>query len=265
MGGRNDDGTQLRLPIRDKKPKKQYRHGGKRPGAGRKPKGRRAGSPHKTRPILKARFPVLVTLRVHRDVSSLRKRLMYRALREATIAVAMRELHDHENGAFRIVHISVQRDHIHLIVEADNKRALSNGMQRFQISAAKHINAAISVRRMERRRGTVFPDRFHQRIIETPRQARHALSYVLNNWRKHREDRVDHARTWNVDPFSSGVQFLGWKEREDAVVLWKLRETYDPLVVYLPKTWLLREGWMKHGRISWDEVPGPRANAKVRA
>jgi REP element-mobilizing transposase RayT len=252
------DSAQLQLPIRAEKPPKRFTHGGKRPGAGRKPKGKRAGSPHKKRPTLKRRFPVHVVLRVDRAVGSLRKRLMYRALREATIAVAMRELHDREGGAFRIVHISIQRDHVHLIVEADNKRALSNGMQRFQISAAKHINAAFSVNRSERRRGSVFPDRFYQEIIETPRQARRALAYVLNNWRKHREDRVGHARTWNVDPFSTGVQFLGWKQREDATVLWRIRDTYDPLVVYLPKTWLLREGWKRHGLVSWDEVPGPQ-------
>ncbi len=249
--------TQLGLPLPDSKPEKPNTHGGRRPGAGRKRR-RRAGSPHKVRPNLKGRFPVHVTLRVHRDVSSLRKRLMYRALREATIAVAMGELHDRDGGAFRIVHLSIQRDHVHLLVEADHKRALSNGMQRFQISAAKHINAAISVRRIERRRGPVFPDRFHQEIIETPRQARNALSYVLNNWRKHREDRADVARSWNVDPFSTGISFDGWKQREDADVWWKPREGYEPLVVYLPKTWLLRVGWRKHGRISWTEVPGAR-------
>lgn len=244
--------------MRETKPKKKLTHGGKRRGAGRKPKGLRAGSPHKTRPVLKARFPVHVTLRVHREVGSLRKRATYKALRRATIAVALRELHDREQGAFRIIHISIQRDHVHLLVEAEHKYALSDGMKRFQISAAKQINAAISVKRAERRRGPVFPDRFHQEIIETPRQARHALSYVLNNWRKHGEDRANVARGWNVDPFSTGVQFPGWTGLENALVWWKLRETYDPLVVYLPKTWLLREGWLKHGRIAWTEVPGPR-------
>jgi REP element-mobilizing transposase RayT len=263
VAGRQHDDPQLRLPIRTK-PKKKFRHGGKRPGAGRKPKNGRAGAAHKTRPILKARFPVLVTLRVHKDVRTLRKRLMYRALREATIALAKRELHDREGDAFRIVHISIQRDHIHMLVEADHKDALSNGMQRFQISAAKHINAAVSIKRTERRRGSVFPDRFHQQILETPRQTRHALSYVLNNWRKHREDRLDVARTWNVDPYSTGALFAGWKERDEAVVWWRLRETYSPLVVYLPKTWLLREGWMKHGKISWTEVPGQRRTGSAK-
>ena len=108
----------------------------------------------------------------------------------------------------------------------------------------------------KRRRGTVFPDRFHQEIIETPRQARHALAYVLNNWRKHREDRGGLQRTWEVDPFSTGVLFDGWKEREEAQVYMRYRETYQPMAVYLPKTWLLRVGWRIHGLIRFGEVPG---------
>src|SRR5262249_13943706 len=141
------------------------------------------------------------------------------------------------------------------IVEADHKMALSRGMQSFQISAAKHLNRAASKGRAERRRGNVFTDRFHQEILTTPTQTRHALSYVLNNWRRHGEDR---GRAWSVDPFSTGVLFGGWKQREGAEVLWRWRDTYDPLVVYLPKTWLLREGWRKGGPlVDWNEVPGP--------
>ena len=191
---------------------------------------------------------------------------MYAALREATITVALRELHDNKegqgNGAFRIVHISIQQTHVHLLVEADDKHALSSGMQGFEISAAKHINREYSVHaKLERRRrGNVFTDRFHQEIITSPRQARHALSYVLNNWRKHREDRSRAAKTWNVDPFSTGLLFAGWKEREGAAVMWRWRDTYDPLVVYLPQTWLLRVGWRKHERIGFHEVPSKPAN-----
>ena len=228
---------------------------------GRKPNGARAGEPHLKRPEMKARFPVHVVLCVAPAVGSLRKRFMYRALREATIAVALRELaYDDVKGAFRIVHISIQRTHVHLLVEADNRRAMSRGMQSFQISAAKHLNREYSVkaRLEERRRGAVFPDRYHEEIITTPRQARRALAYVLNNWRKHREDQSQPASSWKVDPFSSGYQFMGWKEREDAETLWKGPDTYDALVVYFPKTWLLREGYLKHGRVSFYEVPGPR-------
>jgi putative transposase len=194
-------------------------------------------------------------------VGSLRKRFMYRALREATIACALRELaYDDVKGAFRIVHISIQRTHVHLIVEADNKLALSRGMQSFQISAAKHINREYSVKAKLalRRRGNVFVDRYHAEVIKTPMQARRTLAYVLNNWRKHREDRDGEGARWNVDPYSSGVLFLGWKQREDAEVLWKWPGLYEPLVVYLPKTWLLSQGWLRHGRVPFDEVPSKR-------
>jgi REP element-mobilizing transposase RayT len=245
------DGDQLPL-FPPSPPAKTKRR--KKPGP--KPK-RTSGSRHETRPVLKGRYPVHVVLRVVSEIGSLRKRFMYQALRAATIAVAMRELSFEENGAFRIVHISIQRDHIHLLVEADHKMALSRGMQSFQISAAKHLNRAISVARelATRRRGTVFPDRFHQEIITTPKQARHTLNYVLNNWRKHREDQGAIQRTWKVDPFSTGALFGGWKELENALVRWPLRETYDPLVVYFPKTWLLSEGWRRHGLIRLHEVP----------
>jgi len=106
---------------------------------------------------------------------------MYRALRAATVAVALRELNFEELGAFRIVHISIQRTHVHLIVEADTKEALSKGLQSFQISAAKHINREYSKQAglERRRRGNVFTDRFHQEHLTSPRQARNTLAYVL--------------------------------------------------------------------------------------
>ncbi|HEU4730960.1 MAG TPA: transposase [Kofleriaceae bacterium] len=228
--------------------------GGKRRGAGRKPKGPRAGSPHKARPELKARHPVHVVLRTVAAVRSLRRRHTYQAIRWATLTTARRE-------DFRIVHLSIQRTHIHLLVEADGKGALSAGMQGFQISAAKHLNRAISKGRPgPRRRGTVFPDRYHAEIITTPTQARHTLSYVLNNWRKHGEPRHEMARTWKVDWFSTAAMFPGWAEYGDEPeerrhFLWKGPATYDPLIVYQPRTWLLREGWKKAGPISKNETP----------
>jgi REP element-mobilizing transposase RayT len=226
------------------------KRGGRRRGAGRKPKGARAGSPHKARPEHKARHPVHVTLRVVREVGNLRRRRMYRAVREATLTTARRE-------DFRIVHLSIQRDHLHLLVEADHKKALAAGMQGFQISAARHLNAAVSAGTSgPRRRGTVFPDRYHAEVITSPRQARHALRYVMGNWRKHREDVVAPMSTWKIDWFSSAVMFPGWAEYgNDEHFLWRGPESYDPLIVYQPRTWLLRESWAKTGSISYRDVP----------
>jgi REP element-mobilizing transposase RayT len=114
-------------------------------------------------------------------VGNLRRRCVYQAIREATVTTAPRE-------DFRIVQLSIQRTHVHLLVEADDKHALARGMQGFQISAAKHLNAAISKGKPgPRRRGTVFPDRYHAEIIRSPRQARNALSYLMNNFENTRK------------------------------------------------------------------------------
>jgi REP element-mobilizing transposase RayT len=226
--------------------------GGKRPGAGRPSKRARAGAPHKARPELAARYPVHVVLRVVAEVGNLRRRAAYRAIREATLTAAAREV-------VRIVHVSIQRTHVHLMVEAKDKAALAVGMQGFQISAAKHLNAAIGhARGGRRRRGTVFPDRYHAQIIRSPTQARHTLSYIMNNFRKHQEDRVSPMNAWTIDWFSSAAMFPGWAEYGDEPFLWRGPETYDPLIVYQPRTWLLKEGWRKAGPISCREVPSAR-------
>jgi REP element-mobilizing transposase RayT len=226
------------------------KRGGKRRGAGRPPKGARAGAPHKVRPALPARYPVHVVLRVVEAVGNLRRRRLYLAIREATLTAA-------RFGKIRIVHVSVQRTHVHLLVEANGKGALAKGMQGFQISAAKQINAAISKGRTgPRRRGTVFPDRYHAEIITSPRQARHTISYLLNNWRKHGEDLRVVTRGWRIDWFSSAAMFPDWAEYGDEALLWRGPATYEPLWVYRPGTWLLREGWKKRGAtISCHEVP----------
>jgi REP element-mobilizing transposase RayT len=224
--------------------------GGKRKGAGRPRKGLRSSEKHQKRPRLPPGQPVHVVLRVERDLGNLRRRDMYRAIREATITALKRE-------DFRIVHASIQGNHVHLLVEAESRTALAKGMQGFEISAARHINRAAGVRRREKRRGRVFSDRYHARILNSPRSVRNALAYVLNNWRHHLEDREGVAQHWKVDPFSTGLQFTGWKENEDSLGGFRIPPAYDGLLVWRPKTWLLREGWRRHGPISVYEVPGP--------
>lgn len=149
--------------------------GGKRRGAGRPAKGARPGVSHAKRPMLAERHPVHITLRVVRELGSLRRRAAYHAVRQATLIAAMR-------GSIRIVHLSIQRSHIHLLVEAKSQQALAQGMQSFQVSAAWHLNAAVGkMNGGPRRRGTVFADRYHARIITSPTQARHALNYLRVN------------------------------------------------------------------------------------
>jgi len=98
----------------------------------------------------------------------------------------------------------------------------------------------------------VFGDRYHATILRTPRQVRSCVAYVLNNWRRHGEDR---GRSWTLDPFSSGILFHGWKQLERVQRPYRPPRDYAVLVVWLPRTWLLAKAWRRHGLIDAYEVP----------
>ncbi|CAN5715298.1 hypothetical protein BH11MYX1_BH11MYX1_54450 [soil metagenome] len=239
--------------------KNGQRRGGKRANAGRPKRGARASERHKRRPRLSAYEPVHVVMRARPEIGSLRTHDVFRAIKEATFTAFA---HDARavakptasaasvklDRAFHIVHLSIQRSHIHLIVEASDRMALARGMQAFAISAARHINAAM------KRSGSVFSDRYFPRPLKTPTQVRNCLAYVLNNWKHHHESPSSLRGTWFVDPYSTGSQFDGWKELEGRQLI--VASGYDGPMRWWPTTWLLREGWRKRGLISTDFVPG---------
>lgn len=223
--------------------------GGKRKGAGRPPKGARSSEPHAVRERFSRAMPVHVTLRVVAPIASLRRPDGYHAIRQAIYPTV-------ERDDFRIVHLSIEDNHLHLIVEADDHVALSRGLRAFEGSAAQRLNRAISRATGNRVTGKVFDDRYHSRLITTPTQARNTISYVLNNWRRHERDRGMETMFWDVDYYSSGPGFDGWRELDDSPFLYQTPD-YPRLSVSRPRTWLLAKGWRKAGPISMREVPGP--------
>jgi REP element-mobilizing transposase RayT len=185
---------------------------------------------------------VHVTLRAVAAVGRLRKRHAYQAARQALAKQLGRD-------DFRVVHVSVQHNHVHLIVEADSKQALARGMQGLCSSMSRRLN-----RRLERT-GPVFAHRYDARAITSPRQARNCTSYVLNNWRRHREDYAStQARRAVVDPYSSGSAFDGWRDLDEPL---EFPAGYEPLPTARATTWLLTVGWKRHGAIGTRERPGP--------
>ena len=226
MSRRNKAAAQEQLPFRS--------WGGARRGAGRKPaKDGRAGVSHRPRAKLAARHPVHVTVRVKEGLPALRNRRVYAALRSAFAAGC-------DRFGSRLTQYSVQKDHIHMIVEAKDRPALARGLQGLLIRIAKALN------RLWNRKGSVFADRYHARVLRTPNEARRTLAYVLNNARRHGL-RLAQA----VDLYSSACWFDGWRQRLRVRNTPVRRPTVDA------QTWLLRVGWRRRGLISLEEVPGP--------
>jgi REP element-mobilizing transposase RayT len=206
--------------------------GGAREGAGRKPKGDRAGVSHRTRAALAARFPVHVTIRRKKNLPLLRQSAEYQALRAAFTA-------GKDRFGFRLIHYSIQRDHLHFVVEARDRKALSRGLQGLLIRCAKALN------RLWKRSGSVWADRYHDRILHTPREVRATLLYVLAN-AKHHGIRLREA----LDVFTSAWCFDGWRESFTV-------ENAPPAIPVAPAhTWLLTRGWRKRGLLSLYESPG---------
>jgi REP element-mobilizing transposase RayT len=227
--------------------------GGKRQGAGRKPVtargGRvRAGVGHRTRPAHNKAVPVHITVTIAdeamKDTRTLRRRDCYRLLYRAFVRGCTR---NRDIGSFRICHYSVQRNHIHLIVEASSRAALSRGMQGFNIRLAKSINKLLG------RTGKVLGDRYHEEPLATPRQVRNTLIYVINNARRHGEHRdvLPHQLPTWLDPYSSARYFDGWHER----CAMSMPPPGEPCPVAPAETWLLAQGWRKHGTVPMNTMP----------
>jgi len=217
-------------------------------GGGRKPTGERAGVSHDKRPELSSRDPVHVTLKTVPEVGKLRTKTISAAVRRA-LQCSMGW--SRTRGKFRVCQVSVQGDHIHMLVEAADKRALSRGMQGFMISCAKQINAELRDANGKPRRGRVFADRYHSRILRTPREVRACLNYVLGNWRHHGFDKA--LPRFRLDPYATGLAFDGWCDlrRPELVPIGE-----PGFLVWFPKTWLLDKGWRRHGLLDPWAVPG---------
>ena len=195
----------LKVPIQLSLPRTAG-HGGRRARAGRrKIKGvvsRRA------RPALNWRHPLHIVLRLRKDVGRLRDKIRFRHLKKAFRDGC-------QQFGLRMCEFSVQNTHIHLIVEADDKTALSRGMQALEIRLAWQINQTRKLR------GRVFADRYFARPLRTPTEVARAVHYVHYNWRHHGD-----AAGLPVDPFSTLSGEACWYDEETKTVA-------------EPRTWLL--------------------------
>jgi putative transposase len=221
----------------------------------RRRSGRKAGKGrgfvrHRTREVHLPAHPVHVVLRS--KFRPLRSQFVFPTLRSA-LAKAARA-----REGFRVVQFSVQHDHLHLIVEARDKTALSRGMQGLAIRVARQVN------RLVNRHGKLWADRFFSRALNSPRAVKNALAYVLNNFRKHA---THAARESRIDPYSSAPYFNGFRElhgRAPCELPPSRRfplappgvpppEIREEIPIVSAQTWFARIGWRRAGLIAFTE------------
>ena len=197
--------------------------GGRRRGSGRKPKGERALVSHDSREEF-VDLPLHLTFHLIEGLPNLRNKREHATLIEVFARCRERE-------GFRITQYSIQGNHVHLIVEAKRKEDLTRGVTGLATSMARRLN------KLWNRHGRVFSDRFHSRVLRSPTEVLRALRYVFHNARNHGiwlwDDRPD--------PYSSGEFFEGWDDYRGT--------DWRPACLAAARTWLLRAGWRRAGRI----------------
>jgi REP element-mobilizing transposase RayT len=206
---------------------------------------------HRPRPWHDQSHPVHVTLKVRRGIPNLRgfrlAKVICEGLRVAATSEAAKK--QERRRTFRVIHFSIQPNHLHLIVEATSKTALARGMQGLASGLARRVNRKLH------RRGALFADRYHGHAMTRPTEVRNAIVYVLKNYEKHPDPIPDLGTQPDrgVDPCSSARWFNGWAESTTPPKL--------PPPVTAPHTWLLRTGWMRGGPVRRHERPVLRPGA----
>ena len=219
--------------------------GGKREGAGRKPVGAKAGVPHRKRHDVDARHPVHVTMKLRKGLPDMRSRKAAEVIIDRLRAG--RERDAKREKTLRVVHFTILGNHIHMIVEADEKVALSRCVGGLAARIAKGLN------KLWGRKGQVWKERFHSQALTCPSMVRNTMVYVFRNAKNHGIVEGE-----KLDPLSTAPQFL------EARGEWR-RPRWSPFMdilnlveqaVCAPLSWFLRIGWHRAGPITGLDVVG---------
>ncbi len=132
-----------------------------------------------------------LTIKVRDNKADIKNKSLLKALHHAIKRARLKNI--------KVLHYSLEYNHIHLLVEASSNANLHQGMQALGISLAKKINA------IKRLKGTVYKHRYHLRKLSSPRELKNVLHYIFNNG-------IHHSRTSSIlDPYNSLPAFNNLK------------------------------------------------------
>lgn len=171
---------QLRLNIYKGK------RGGRRPGSGRK-RIHSKGIAHRTREKITFKTPLHINFKFKTSIRNKQNlRLLKRAIMNA------------RSHGLKIIHYSLQSNHVHLIVEAPHNSILTKGMRSLSVTFAKGLKL-----------GRIQIQRYHLHVLKSIRETRNAVQYVLFNKQKHEKGTYS-----TIDEYSSvltlknGLEFI---------------------------------------------------------
>lgn len=201
--------------------------GGKRPRAGRP--GKSGQVSHGKRPSLNGSTPVHVTWRLRADSLNLRCGEVSEVFKASALGA--------KKCGLRILHYSIQGNHLNIMAEASGNSDLYRGLRSFVVRFSKGVKRIVSVR------GPLFAGRYHLHVLKTPTEVKRALAYILQNFSKHAK------LIWHLDEFSSAPFFGQWSALLGLNLgpLLKDKENFPDLPMHLsrPRSWLAREGWLR--------------------
>lgn len=176
--------------------------------------------------------PLMITMNLKQGIQGFRNRRMLEKFKECA----------RESKAFgvHVLHFSLQRDHIHVFIEAKDNSSLARGMKSLGGRMGRALRSILGGR------GSVFKGRYHLRVLHSPSQTKNALAYVLLNQSNHEKEAP------RVDYYSSAAHFGEWKTligRRWRTKLSEFNLETVELPDYLsePRSWLASEGWRRAG------------------
>lgn len=201
--------------------------GGKRSRAGRPSRSGQVS--HGKRPSVTGSTPVHVTWRLKGNSVNLRCFRVSEIFKSSALGA--------KKFGLRILHYSIQGNHLHIMAEASENSELYRGIRSFVVRFSRGIKGIVSVR------GPLFDGRYHLHVLKTPTEVKRALAYILQNFSKHSK------LIWYLDEFSSAPFFRQWSALLGLKLgpLLKDKEHFLDLPMHLsrPRSWLAREGWLR--------------------
>ena len=173
---------------------------------------------HQSRPTLPKDRPLHVTIKFDKKkIATLRNKLFYREIRKS--------FHRLHLSGVRLIEFSVQKDHIHFLLESANKIVLGKAMRALSISLSKRFSLLLN------RKIKALKSRYHLHILNTLKELKNARQYILNNSAKHTSN------SNSDDLYFSRADFTLFKPNRD------LLEFLDDLksVLDLPHFWVTKQ------------------------